>query len=88
MRTQTIDELVRTPLLTHEVGSLDKPSRRVKGFAGKPLTDGDVEQARTWGERLGVQGHEELLRQEILGEPGISESTDGMARGAPSSSRS
>src|SRR5439155_25718021 len=58
---QTADELVRTPLLTHEVGSLDKPSWRVKGFAGKALTDDDVEQARVWGVRLGVDGHEELL---------------------------
>jgi 5-methyltetrahydropteroyltriglutamate--homocysteine methyltransferase len=58
---QTADELVRTPLLTHEVGSLDKPSWRVKGFAGKPLTEGDLEQARAWGERLGVDGYGELL---------------------------
>jgi 5-methyltetrahydropteroyltriglutamate--homocysteine methyltransferase len=58
---QSADELVRTPLLTHEVGSLDKPSWRVKGFAGKPLTDEDVEQARAWGERVGVEGYEDLL---------------------------
>jgi 5-methyltetrahydropteroyltriglutamate--homocysteine methyltransferase len=58
---ETADELVRTPLLTHEVGSLDKPSWRVRGFAGKPLTDGDLEQARAWGERLGVEGYGELL---------------------------
>ena len=64
MSTQTrtsADELVRTPLLTHEVGSLDKPSWRVKGFAGKELSDEDLDAARTWGERLAVDGHEELL---------------------------
>jgi 5-methyltetrahydropteroyltriglutamate--homocysteine methyltransferase len=58
---QSADELVRTPLLTHEVGSLDKPSWRVKGFAGKPLTSEDVEQARAWGERVRVEGYEDLL---------------------------
>src|SRR5205807_2652666 len=46
---------------THEVGSLDKHSWRVKGFAGKPLNEADLEQAREWGQRLGVDGHEELL---------------------------
>jgi 5-methyltetrahydropteroyltriglutamate--homocysteine methyltransferase len=60
-KVQAVDELVGTPLLTHEVGSLDKPSWRVKGFAGKPLNEADMEQAREWGQRLGVVGHEELL---------------------------
>ncbi|MFN2543279.1 MAG: hypothetical protein ABR600_01740 [Actinomycetota bacterium] len=57
----TLDQLVRTPLLTHEVGSLDKPSWRVKAFAGKPLDESDIGSARTWGERLGVDGYEGLL---------------------------
>jgi 5-methyltetrahydropteroyltriglutamate--homocysteine methyltransferase len=71
---QSADELVRTPLLTHEVGSLDKPSWRVKGFAGKPLTDGDLEQARSWGERLGVDGYEELL--DLLRRAPLEDKTD------------
>jgi 5-methyltetrahydropteroyltriglutamate--homocysteine methyltransferase len=50
-----------TPLLTHEIGSLAKPGWRVKAIAGAPLLDSDVEDARIWGERLGVDGHEELL---------------------------
>src|SRR5438128_509324 len=58
---QTVDQLVGTPLLTHEVGSLDKPSWRVKAFAGKPLDDSDIELARTWGEQVGVDGYEQLV---------------------------
>ena len=49
------------PLLTHEVGSLDKPGWRVKAYAGKPLDDKDLEEARTWGERLHVPEYERLL---------------------------
>jgi 5-methyltetrahydropteroyltriglutamate--homocysteine methyltransferase len=49
------------PLLTHEVGSLDKPGWRVKAYAGKPLDDKDLEEARVWGERLQVPEYEQLL---------------------------
>jgi len=49
------------PLLTHEVGSLDKPSWRVKAYAGQPLTDADLDAAQTWGERLDVPDHAELI---------------------------
>src|ERR1700741_197020 len=48
-------------LLTHEVGSLDKPGWRVKAYAGQALQDRDLEEARTWGERLGVPDYERLL---------------------------
>ena len=58
---RSVDELVGTPLLTHEVGSLDKPSWRVKAFAGKPVDEADVEDARAWAERIGVDGYEELI---------------------------
>jgi 5-methyltetrahydropteroyltriglutamate--homocysteine methyltransferase len=50
-----------TPLLTHELGSLAKPNWRVRGVAGQPIDEGDIEDARVWGERLGVEGYEELL---------------------------
>jgi 5-methyltetrahydropteroyltriglutamate--homocysteine methyltransferase len=56
-----IDVLDLKPLLTHEVGSLDKPGWRVKAYAGKPLTDKDLEEARSWGERLDVPEYERLL---------------------------
>jgi 5-methyltetrahydropteroyltriglutamate--homocysteine methyltransferase len=49
------------PLLTHELGSLAKPNWRVKAAAGGSLDARDLEDAREWGRRLGVEGHEELL---------------------------
>ena len=49
------------PLLTHEVGSLDKPGWRVKAYAGQPLTEKDFDEARSWGERLTVPEYEKLL---------------------------
>jgi 5-methyltetrahydropteroyltriglutamate--homocysteine methyltransferase len=61
--------LTHKPLLTHEVGSLDKPGWRVKAYAGQPLTEADVEDARAWGERLKVPDYPkllELLRQTPL----------------------
>ena len=48
-------------LLTHEMGSLAKPGWRVKAYAGKPVTDADIEDARAWGDRIGLPGYEELL---------------------------
>jgi 5-methyltetrahydropteroyltriglutamate--homocysteine methyltransferase len=49
------------PLLTHEVGSLDKPAWRVKAYGGKPLDDKDLEEARVWGDRLQVPEYERLI---------------------------
>jgi 5-methyltetrahydropteroyltriglutamate--homocysteine methyltransferase len=49
------------PLLTHELGSLGKPNWRVKAVAGRPIEDVDLADARSWGERLDVEGHEELV---------------------------
>jgi 5-methyltetrahydropteroyltriglutamate--homocysteine methyltransferase len=56
-----VESLVERPLLTHEIGSLDKPGWRVKAYAGKKLAESDVEEARVWGERLDVEGYEDLL---------------------------
>jgi 5-methyltetrahydropteroyltriglutamate--homocysteine methyltransferase len=58
--TPALDIMAR-PFLTHEVGSLDKPGWRVKAYAGKKLDDRDLEEARSWGERIGVEGYGELL---------------------------
>lgn len=41
-------------LITHEVGSLAKPEWRVRGIAGTPIGQRDVEQATTWGQRLQI----------------------------------
>ena len=49
------------PLLTHEVGSLDKPGWRVKAYAGQPLGDRDFDEARSWGERLEVPEYDRLI---------------------------
>ncbi len=58
---RTAEELVTTPLLTHEVGSLMKPNWRVKANAGRPIVNQDVEDARAWGERLSVDGYEQVV---------------------------
>ncbi|MGH2691031.1 MAG: hypothetical protein ACRDHM_00820 [Actinomycetota bacterium] len=55
------DSVVTTPLLTHELGSLAKPNWRVKAIAGRPIEQYDIDDARAWGERLGVEGHQDLL---------------------------
>jgi 5-methyltetrahydropteroyltriglutamate--homocysteine methyltransferase len=55
--------------LTREIGSLAKPSWRVKAFAGRPLEEADVAEAERWGQKLKVEGHEALvegLRADIL----------------------
>jgi 5-methyltetrahydropteroyltriglutamate--homocysteine methyltransferase len=61
VRGRAAADLLSTPLLTHEVGSLAKPNWRVKAAAGRQITDADVEDARAWGERLDVPGHQELV---------------------------
>ena len=47
--------------LTHEIGSLAKPPWLAKVNAGTPLVESDIEHAKTWGERLDVEGHEQLI---------------------------
>jgi 5-methyltetrahydropteroyltriglutamate--homocysteine methyltransferase len=55
------------PLLTHEVGSLDKPAWRVKAYAGKPLGEAELNEAASWGEQLRVPDYQRLL--ELLKRP-------------------
>jgi len=47
--------------LTHEIGSLAKPPWLVKTNSGRPLTDADLEHARTWGRRLEVPDYDQLI---------------------------
>jgi 5-methyltetrahydropteroyltriglutamate--homocysteine methyltransferase len=54
-------ELDHKPLLTHEIGSLDKPGWRVKAYANQQLEDRDFEEARLWGERLKVPNYNRLI---------------------------
>ena len=49
------------PLLTHEVGSLDKPAWRVAAYAGRKVLPQQIENAAAWGRRIGVDGYEELV---------------------------
>ena len=61
MRAPSETAVLTRPLLTHELGSLAKPNWRVRAVAGAPATDRDLEDAKVWGERLDVDGHERLL---------------------------
>jgi 5-methyltetrahydropteroyltriglutamate--homocysteine methyltransferase len=47
--------------LTHEIGSLAKPPWLVKASAGRELDERDIEHARDWGEKVGVDGYDELV---------------------------
>ena len=58
---------------TQEIGSLAKPSWRVKTFAGRPFDDQDIEEAKRWGRRLEVDGHERLLEVLRAGQFGAAE---------------
>ena len=53
--------LLDRPLLTHEVGSLDKPGWRVKAYANKPLSDADFQEATDWGGQLQVPEYQRLI---------------------------
>ena len=68
---------------TREIGSLAKPSWRVKAFAGQPLEEADLEEARRWGSRLAVADHERLvglLASGRVDETGLAEVDDWAAR--------
>ena len=65
--------------MTREIGSLAKPSWRVKAFAGRPLEKRDHEEAQRWGQRLEVAGYErllELLHARAFGEGELAEIDD------------
>lgn len=49
------------PLTTHEIGSLAKPSWRVKAIRNLPLNEHDLDQAKVWGQKLQIDETEELL---------------------------
>lgn len=49
-------------MITHEVGSLAKPSWRVKPFTNSSLSDHDLEEARFWGKKLKVPDLEHHLK--------------------------
>jgi 5-methyltetrahydropteroyltriglutamate--homocysteine methyltransferase len=47
--------------LEHEIGSLAKPPWLVKTSQGRELGESDIDHAREWGEKVGVEGYEELV---------------------------
>jgi 5-methyltetrahydropteroyltriglutamate--homocysteine methyltransferase len=59
--------------LTHEIGSLAKPSWFVKARAHRPLEGGDVADAERWGAKLDVEGYEQLVELLRRGEFGDEE---------------
>lgn len=48
-------------LLTHEVGSLAKPSWRIKAINNTTLTPSDIAEAKKWGTFLAIENIENLL---------------------------
>jgi 5-methyltetrahydropteroyltriglutamate--homocysteine methyltransferase len=71
---------VRFP--TREIGSLGKPSWRVKPFAGRPLDESDVAEAERWAKRLGLDAERlvEILRSGRFGEAELTEIDEWAAR--------
>lgn len=51
-----------TAFITHEIGSLAKPSWRVKSFSGTPLNEDDIREAETWGAKLDITDKEDLIK--------------------------
>jgi 5-methyltetrahydropteroyltriglutamate--homocysteine methyltransferase len=60
-QSQEAVDIGAAPLLTHEIGSLDKFGWRVKAVAGKEMDEGDIEEARAWGQSIGVDGYQDLI---------------------------
>src|SRR5215216_1102526 len=57
--------MTKIRFVTREIGSLAKPGWRVKAIAGRPVEEKDVEEAREWSWRLGIDSGEltEILRK-------------------------
>jgi 5-methyltetrahydropteroyltriglutamate--homocysteine methyltransferase len=62
--------------VTREIGSLAKPSWRVKAFAERPLGEDDIAEAERWGRRLEVDGYEGLVEGLRAGNLNLSEIDD------------
>ena len=65
---------------TREIGSLAKPSWRVKAFAGRPIEESDITEAKRWGTRLALAGHEEFVQKLETGTAGLGEIDDWAVR--------
>lgn len=49
-------------IITHEIGSLAKPSWRIKAFTGAALDQKDLDEAQKWGKKLNLPEREDLLK--------------------------
>jgi len=47
---------------TQEIGSLAKPAWRVKAYRGEPLSQEEISEAIEWGQRLGIEKIENLVK--------------------------
>ncbi|MEM3783725.1 MAG: hypothetical protein QXY88_01655 [Candidatus Bathyarchaeia archaeon] len=47
---------------TQEIGSLAKPAWRVKGYKGETLSKEEIAEAVNWGQRLGIENLEKLVK--------------------------
>jgi 5-methyltetrahydropteroyltriglutamate--homocysteine methyltransferase len=47
---------------TQEIGSLAKPSWRIKGYRGDPLTEKDITEAAEWGRRFKIRGLSKFIK--------------------------
>lgn len=65
---------------TREIGSLAKPSWRVKAFADRPIEERDIAEAKRWGTRLALAGHEEFVQKLETGTAGLGEIDDWAVR--------
>jgi 5-methyltetrahydropteroyltriglutamate--homocysteine methyltransferase len=62
--------------VTREIGSLAKPPWRVKAFAERPLGEEDIAEATRWGQRLEIDGYEELVEGLRAGSLSVSQIDD------------
>jgi 5-methyltetrahydropteroyltriglutamate--homocysteine methyltransferase len=62
--------------VTREIGSLAKPPWRVKAFAERPLGEEDIAEATRWGQRLEIDGYEELVEGLRAGSLSLSQIDD------------